>query len=89
MRRILLTGRYAHEKKRVEKRGKNLEKLDRIVRQLAMGEPLAKKHKPHILVGNWRGHWECHIESDWLLVYQQTDDEIILIRTGKHDEILR
>lgn len=33
------------------------------------------------------GYKECHIESDWLLIYKQTDDELRLDRTGTHADL--
>ena len=34
-----------------------------------------------------KGHRECHIEPDWLLIYQKTEIEIILVRTGSHSSL--
>ena len=31
--------------------------------------------------------WECHIEPDWLLVWDQEDDALILVRTGTHTDL--
>ncbi|MDE5554647.1 MAG: type II toxin-antitoxin system YafQ family toxin [Muribaculaceae bacterium] len=33
--------------------------------------------------------WECHIEPDWLLVWEQNDMELILllIDTGSHSDL--
>jgi mRNA interferase YafQ len=31
--------------------------------------------------------WECHIEPDWLLIYQVSSVEVILIRTGTHQDL--
>ena len=36
---------------------------------------------------NWIGHWDCHIEPDWLLLYKVTDTELTLVRTGSHAEL--
>ena len=57
---------------------------------LAMGQPLAEKHKDHSLIGNYKGCRECHITPDWLLIYEISDDEIILYltRTGTHSDLL-
>ena len=35
------------------------------------------------------GIWECHIQSDWLLLWQQLDDELVMLmtRTGTHSDI--
>ncbi|MBO4908018.1 MAG: type II toxin-antitoxin system YafQ family toxin [Lachnospiraceae bacterium] len=35
------------------------------------------------------GFNECHIQSDWLLIYTKNEDEIILVasRTGTHSDL--
>jgi mRNA interferase YafQ len=48
-----------------------------------------KKYKDHALVGNLQGNRECHIEDNWLLMYKSTDKEIILIKTGSHDDFYK
>ena len=47
------------------------------------------KYKDHPLTGNWIGHRECHIQSDWLLVYRYEDDVLVLTlaRTGTHSDL--
>ncbi|MDR3699879.1 MAG: type II toxin-antitoxin system YafQ family toxin [Candidatus Sulfopaludibacter sp.] len=40
-----------------------------------------------MLRGTWAGHWDCHIEPDWLLLYRVTEAELILVRTGSHAEL--
>jgi mRNA interferase YafQ len=30
---------------------------------------------------------ECHIEPDWLLIYDITDAEVVLLRTGTHSDL--
>ena len=37
--------------------------------------------------GEWKGVWECHIDPDWLLIYEVTVDEVLLIRTGTHSAL--
>ena len=63
--------------------------LDEVVTLLAETGKLPKKYKPHVLSGNWKGYWECHIQSDWLLIWKQ--DEVIklvtLVRTGTHSDL--
>ena len=36
-----------------------------------------------------RGQWKCHIEPDWLMIWEQNDDELILLmlNTGTHSDI--
>lgn len=50
---------------------------------------LPSKYRPHILKGNFKGLWECHIQADWLLIWQQFDDIklISLTRTGTHSDL--
>ena len=42
-----------------------------------------------MLSGNWVGHWECHIHSDWLLIYKLTDEVMVLtlVCTGTHSDL--
>ena len=51
---------------------------------LAAGEPLAEHYRNHLLIGDYANHRECHISPDWLLIYQTTETELILVRTGSH-----
>ena len=49
------------------------------------------KNRAHMLVGEYSGYWECHIEPDWLLVYEKFDDVLVLsmYRTGSHSDIFK
>jgi mRNA interferase YafQ len=69
------------------KRGKNLSKLYAVVECLVNDIPLAAKHRAHPLQGKWRPKWDCHIEPDWLLIYEVTAGEILLARTGTHSDL--
>ena len=48
---------------------------------------LNKKHRLHKLVGDYDNLFECHIEPDWLLIFNLTDTHIELIRMGSHSEL--
>ena len=54
-----------------------------------MGKPLPDKNRDHDLSGDWVGHRECHIQPDWLLIYEAADDTLFLYltRTGSHSEL--
>ena len=54
-----------------------------------MGLPLDEKYIDHKLIGNYQGCRECHITSDWLLIYEISEDELILYltRTGTHSDL--
>jgi len=72
-----------------KKRGKDLDKLKRVIEDLISGRTLSRDYRDHQLIGKYRGTRECHIEPDWLLIYEKTSDEIILIRTGSHTDLFQ
>jgi mRNA interferase YafQ len=83
------TRQFERDIKRLKKRGKNLDKLKIIICSLVAQEPLDPIHYDHRLIGNWKGRQECHIESDWLLIYKTELDRIIFERTGTHTDLFR
>lgn len=83
----IYTRQFERDLKRIKKRRKNIEKLKIILCSLAEEEKLDPIHRDHKLVGNWLGRRECHIESDWLLIYKIEDDHIIFERTGTHSDL--
>lgn len=85
--RLLTTMRFERDLKRIRKRGKDIEKLQAIVRKLLKGEPLPPRCRAHPLSGEWKGFLECHIEPDWLLIWKQDRDALILVRTGTHSDL--
>jgi mRNA interferase YafQ len=87
MRRLDTTNKFEKDLSRLKRRGKNLDKLEVIVRKLRLDEVLDARCRPHILSGDWDGFWELHIESDWLLIYEIDDDMIYLVRTGTHSDL--
>jgi mRNA interferase YafQ len=81
------TKQFAKDAKLAKRRGKNFEKLKLIVRSLVAGEELDPIHRDHKLIGEFAGRRECHIESDWLLVYKAEAKTIIFERTGTHADL--
>ena len=78
---------FKKDLKKVVKRAKNLNKLYLIVEKLAKGQKLEAKNKEHALIGNYVGKLECHIEPDWLMIYEVTNELVILYRTGTHADL--
>lgn len=83
------TTKFQKDLKRIQRRGYDLSLLAEIIKKLAEGKPLPEKNKDHILVGDYIGSRECHITSDWLLVYEISDNDLILYltRTGTHSDL--
>lgn len=50
---------------------------------------LEERLRDHALAGGYAGSRECHVEPDWLLTYEATDDEVVLIRTGTHSDLFK
>ena len=89
MRSIRYTSQFKKDVKRIRKRGKDFAKLKVVIEKLAAGEELEARYRDHALVGNYRGARDCHIESDWLLIYEIADEELILVRTGSHSDLFK
>jgi mRNA interferase YafQ len=89
MKTIRRTSQFKRDVKRMQRQGREVEKLKRVLEALVKGEPLAAKHRDHVLVGQYKGTRECHIEPDWLLIYELGEAEIVLIRTGSHSDLFR
>jgi len=86
-RTIRPTSRFKKDLRLMNRRGKDLDKLEKIVNLLARDESLAPENRDHNLRGNRIDDKECHIEPDWLLIYRKVDDELILYRTGGHSDL--
>ena len=86
---LVLTSLFKKDLKTVKKRGYDIQLLNDVVDTLAMGLPLDEKYKDHKLIGNYQGCRECHITPDWLLIYEISEEELILYltRTGTHSDL--
>ena len=73
--------------RRAKRRDKDLNKLWNVVERLSAQQPLDPRNRPHRLAGDWSPCWECHIEPDWLLIWDQREDLLILVRTGTHADL--
>ena len=89
MLRIRVHNKFKKDLQAIIKRGYDEEKLWTVVEQLANEIPLPPKNHDHALTGNYIGCRECHIEPDWLLVYEIQKDELLLllVRTGTHSDL--
>jgi len=85
------TAKFQKDLKRVEKRGCNLDLLRDAIKLLAKGDPLPQKYQDHALAGDFAGCRECHIQPDWLLVYEIAESDLFLYltRTGTHADLFR
>lgn len=91
MYQLELVNQFKKDLKLAKKRGLNMESLDNVVTLLVTHGKLPVNYKPHILKGNFKGLWECHIQPDWLLVWEQNETIklITLYRTGTHSDLFK
>lgn len=79
--------KFRKDVKRMQKRGKNMNKLATLLDLLINEQPLPAFYQAHPLKGNWLPFWDAHIESDWLLLYCEQNGELHLTRTGTHADL--
>ena len=91
MRTIERTGKFKRDFKRELKgpHGKVLAtELLLLLRELATDQTLEAARRDHALTGEWRGHRDCHVRPDLLMIYRKPDDETLqLVRLGSHSEL--
>ncbi len=86
---IYTTNRFDKDVKLCIKRKLNITLLQKVMKLLEQNGTLPQKYKPHKLKGKYIDCWECHIQPDWLLVWQQNNDELTLLftNTGTHSDL--
>ena len=89
--KIKFTSRFKKDLKQAKKQGKDIEKLFEIIENIAKDETLDERYKDHALTGNYKGARECHIEPDFLLIYEKIEDVLVLslVRTGSHSDLFK
>lgn len=83
------TSQFKKDVKAAQKRGLDMEVLKNTIMMLLGGEILPESYRDHQLTGNYKAYRECHMQPDWLLIYQMEDDMILFYRTGTHSELFR
>lgn len=86
---IVMSNQFRKDLKLMAKRGADLNLLNVVIDKLANNISLDEKYYDHALSGNYSGFRECHIKSDWLLVYRINNSELFLFlsRTGTHSDL--
>ena len=89
MRQIKKTTVFKKDFKRAIKRGLPEAAFVEVLSLLATDSHLPDRCRPHKLVGEYTGTWECHIAPDWLLIYEYEENELSLRRMGTHSDLFR
>ena len=88
---VKFTTQFKKDIKLAKKQKKNLDLLFDVIDKLANGKKLDSKFRDHDLSGDYAGTRECHVEPDWLLIYEIRDDVLVLMlyRLGTHSELFK
>ena len=86
MRKLRYSSRFKKDFKKYKRDSLKVEALKTILNLLVEGNEIPKENKPHILKGDYRGFWECHVEDDFLLIWID-GDVVELLRLGSHSEL--
>jgi mRNA interferase YafQ len=86
---IVRTNKFKQDYKLSLKRGFKEVNLVKVLTILTETGKLPSNYKPHKLKGKYTGLWECHIQPDWLLIWEQNEviKLITLMRTGTHSDL--
>ena len=89
MYKIYTTNRFEKDLRLCKKRNYDLNLLKEVIDLLQKDGKLPRRYKTHKLSGNYVNCWECHIKSDWLLVWKQNEEALTLLftNTGTHADL--
>ena len=87
--RLRITGECKQNMKLCKRRGLPMDELWTVVGKLLNGELLEEKYQAHVLTGDRKGLWECHIQPNWLLIWEIHNQELVLVllNTGTHSDL--
>ena len=88
MKKVFPSRQYKKDYKRYRHQPDKIAALAKVIDMLANELPIPAEYKPHILYGDYKGCMECHIQGDYLLIWQDEELGIIeLVRLGSHSEL--
>ncbi len=87
MLKLNVSAKFKRDRRLCMKRGYDMGLLNAAVNTLLIPVTLPPQNRDHSLTGNWSGFQECHLASDWLLIYRVNGNELYLARTGTHADL--
>ena len=84
-----MTKSFRKDTELCKKRGYDMQLLREAIHLLETNGCLPASYRSHKLSGNYEGTWEAHLKGDWLLLWKQNDEELVLLftGTGTHSDI--
>ncbi|MCL1909726.1 MAG: type II toxin-antitoxin system YafQ family toxin [Kiritimatiellaeota bacterium] len=86
---IVVESGFKSDWKHLQKKRYPYDEMEAVIKLLEYQQPLPGRYKDHQLSGNWKGFRECHIKSNWLLIYRIVESSLVLVRTGTHDDLFK
>ena len=87
---LKISKQFKKDLKRYQNNPKQIARLKEVLLKLKENGIVPKEYKPHMLIGEYSGYMECHIESDTLLIWLDESENVIkLIRLGSHSELFK
>ena len=88
---IIASARFKKDLKRCQRRGLDMTLIYNAMSILSNTGTLPSEYHPHKLKGNFDGQWECHIKPDWLMTWEQNDNQLTLLflQTGTHSDLFK
>lgn len=87
--KVITPKRFKKDLVRCQKRGLNMRLIHDAIALLQEKGSLPREYRPHKLVNLKREIWECHIQPDWLMTWEQNDTQLTLLflQTGTHSDL--
>jgi mRNA interferase YafQ len=88
MKKLKMSGQFKKDLKRYKHNLEKLNALKSVLTLLQNEESIPAEFKPHMLTGYYKGHMECHVQNDLLLIwFDKATETIVLVRFGTHSEL--
>ena len=77
MKTLKQTSQFKKDLKKIQNQPKKISALETVLKLLSQTGTLPKEYRPHWLTGDYKGYMECHIESDFLLIWIDENADLI------------
>jgi mRNA interferase YafQ len=80
---------FRKERELMRKRGLDVDKLLEVINMIVAEQPLPPERENHPLHGEWKDALGCHIQGDWVLIYQidKAARKVTFHHTGSHSDL--
>lgn len=90
MKKLKQTSQFKKDLKRIQNNPKKIASLQTVLELMQKTGTVPQEYSPHLLVGDYKGYMECHVGSDFLLIWLDVNEDLIkLIRLGSHSELFK